>query len=408
MKEKIQAFLQKVADWTEKNEFLQILQGAFALIMPLTLIGSLFTLLNGLPITAYQNFITSIGIKDALAIPYNFTYGYFSIYVAFAFAYTYARKKGLRKDAVILGVLGIVNYLIVCPDGDTASWIGTLGIFSALVIAYLTAFVYKKIIDKKIVINMPESVPPAVAQSFVALIPSFVTITLALIIHIIFMLTPLVSFPNAVYVLARLPISALTGNIFGEIMFGLYVQLLWFFGIHGGMTVMPIMSVVFMQNQVENLAAYNAGTPLPHMFTGGGIGFGYWSIALAFIVFSKNKGPREIGKLGLIPSIFTISEPLVFGVPIILNTVFFIPYVILPVFFLITTHLLQVVGFLSYANGAQVAWVLPDLIQDSLIYGWKGVVVGVVFNVINFFAWSYFIKLNDRQLAKQTQAAVAE
>ena len=154
-----------------------------------------------------------------------------------------------------------------------------------------------------------------------------------------------------------------------------------------------------------NLAAYTAGQPLPNMFTGTvllGEGF---AINLAIILFSHREELKQIAKIGLVPYLFNISEPTNFGVPVIMNPNFFLPYLLGPVIGWVVTHGAQWIGFLGYNNGTSVAWTLPTTVQAFFYYGWQGIVVNLVVTAIMFLLYIPFVKMNDAALDKADSEA---
>ena len=157
-----------------------------------------------------------------------------------------------------------------------------------------------------------------------------------------------------------------------------------------------------------NLAAYQAGQPLPNMFVGMVLGGEGLAVNLAILLFSHRKELKEIAKIGIIPYIFNISEPTNFGIPIIMNPNFFIPYLITPVIGWVLTHGFQLIGFLGYNNGTQVAWTLPTTVQAFFYYGWQGAVVNIIISICVFLLYIPFVKMNDASLDRADAEAEKE
>jgi PTS system cellobiose-specific IIC component len=170
------------------------------------------------------------------------------------------------------------------------------------------------------------------------------------------------------------------------------------------MIVMNIMMLVFMPLQLENLAAYQAGKPLPNLVSGTflSVGTGSLVFVLALIIFARSKTASSVSKIAIVPSFFGIDEPSYFGIPMIMNPVFFIPWVVIaPVLTVFGTYILNVTGLLPYASGASIGYNLPFFVTNFVSYGWKGVVWGFVFFIINFIAVIPFIMAYDRQMLKR-------
>ena len=285
--DKLVLFSSKMA----QNKFLQTIQHAFMRMMPITMIGGFASLFKGLSIPAYQAWIQSTPIYNMLSAVYQFTIGMLGIYVAFLVAYEFANTYGVKKSGGLgIGLFSLANFLIVTPftapaDAYSAAtlstqWLGASGMFTALIVAFLTGFIFKLCEDHNLSIKLPEQVPPMVAVQFTALIPGAISVIVFGIVSVIFAATPVGSLQQAIYSIVSAPLGALSANVFGEWILMLVLYLMWFFGIHGGVTVGPVMMLLFTQLQMENLAAFQAGAPLPHMITGTNLSYGSGSLPL--------------------------------------------------------------------------------------------------------------------------------
>lgn len=398
---KFQEWLTKISDAMLNCKPLMILQGAFQMILPFTIIGAIGSLINGLPFEAYQDFIAKIGLKSVLSLPYDCTFGYFSLYLAFAVGYQYMTKKGMKKNAIISGLMSIFSLLIVTPTEQFATYIGTVGTFGAMIVAYLTASSMHFIYNRNWTIKMPAGVPQGVANSFMALVPGFIIAAVMVLIRFIFALTPWGDLQSALFTLVRAPLMAIGCNVFGEVMFYLVSVILWFFGVHGGMATAPIYMALFINNQAENLAAFQANQTPPNMVVGLGINYSILAVVLSILIFSKNKGARSIAKISFLPALFEIQEPVSFGLPIIMNPIFFIPYIICGTTPILGTRLLQMAGFLGNSNCIAQNQAVLSVVSSFLNYGWKGIVVSIVFTIIAIFIFAPFVRMNDARLAKE-------
>ncbi len=397
---KLQSALMKFADIIGKNRTLLILQSSFQMMLPFLMIGSICSIFNGLPIDAYQQWIISVNLKSVLSLPYDCTFGYFSIYLSFAIGYQYMQKNGMRKNAIVTGLMAVTSFLIITPVAMKDYYIGTMGMFGAMVIAYVTGWIMYTIYKKNWTVKMPEGVPSGVASSFMALVPGFIVVFTMMALTFLLSLTPLQDVQNALFTLVRAPMMALGCNIFGELIVFTMVSLFWFFGIHGGMAIWPISAMLFTQNTAENLAAFNAGTAIPNMITGPGytISASMVSIVIAVLLFSKNSGLKSVAKVALAPSAFEIQEPISFGLPIIMNPIFLIPYLCQAILPFLGTRLLQVVGLLNNAPCLNINQAVPSVVGAFANFGWKGVIVSIVFTMISVIIYAPFIRMNDERL----------
>jgi len=403
---KLENWLIKLSDSLVKFKPLMILQSAFQMMLPFLIVGSICTVFNGLPIDAYQEFITNVGLKNVLGLPYNYTFGYFSIYLAFAVGYQYMIKNGMRKQAIVTGLMSILSTLIITPVEMLQVYIGTMGMFGAMVIAYITGVLVRFIVKRNWTIKMPEGVPSGISNSIMALVPIFVVVFAMMALNFVMSLTSLGDVQTALFEIVRLPLMKVGCNIFGEFIIFTMISLFWFFGVHGGMAIWPITAMLFTQNQAENLAAYSAGQAIPNMITGPGylINYSMIAIVIAVLFFSKNNGLKSVAKVALFPAAFEIQEPISFGLPIIMNPIFLIPYVGTTLGAFLGTRILQLIGFLGNApciSGFNQA--LPAVVNAFVNFGWKGILVSISFTIIAVFCYAPFVKMNDKRVEKITQ-----
>ena len=398
--EKLRNTLAVFAEKMNNIKTLQIIQKALAMIMPVTMIGALFSLLSGLPFDPWQNLINSTGLASAFNLVYNCTYGYYSLILAFCMAYQYCVANKQRKNALAAGILALCAFLISCPDGGAGTYIGTMGMLGAMIVGIFTGWLFKVLVEKNITIRLPEGVPPMVSQSFVALIPSAVICLVFMVLNFILAKTSLESLQTLIYTVVRVPLTVVGANAVGELVMVVYCTLLWFFGIHGGMVMMPIIQVVFMEATMANMNAYAAGLPAPNRYIGMvllGEGF---AANIAILIASHRAEIREIAKIGFVPYIFNISEPTNFGVPIIMNPNFFVPYCITPFVGFLMTHGAQWIGFLGNSSCISAGWTMPVTVQALFYYGWRGAVVNILITIVMTLIWIPFVKRNDAALDK--------
>ena len=166
--------------------------------------------------------------------------------------------------------------------------------------------------------------------------------------------------------------------------------------------------MLFMQLQMDNMTAYQSNLPLPHKFIGDALSFGTGSIPLviAALIFCKSESCKSITRLGFLPAFFGVDEPVYFGLPMILNPIFFIPWVLIaPTVSVFGTHILKTIGLLGYANGTAGANAsnLPFFVGNMMNYGIGGLIWGFVLFAIIVIAYIPFIKAYDKQMLDQEQ-----
>lgn len=412
----LQDNLQKLSDFCSKNITLNIISSAFMMILPFMIVGSVFSLLQGFNIQAWQALITSNGMHDLFGVPVQFTTNFISIYITFCVGYQFAQKHGLKKQNLNIALTSILSFFLItpyvagvgyAPGNIPTTYLGSQGMFMAIIVAFMTGGIFKFSIDKNLVITLPEQVPPTISKQFSALIPSFLVVFFFLAIRFAFGLTSYGDAQTALYTIMRGPLMALSSNIWGLYVLQILAMLFWFFGIHGGAVVVPIIMLLFTSLQLENLAAYAAGNPLPNMITGNSIvlGNGSFPLVLCMFLFAKSKSNKSITRVGLIPALFGVDEPSYFGYPMILNPLFFIPWVILtPTLLVWGTYLLQVLHILPYASGASAGNFMPFFVTNFVSYGWVGVIVGCIYLVLGVLIYYPFVKSYDKmQLQKEAE-----
>lgn len=418
----MEKFLDKLIEISAKfaqNSVLNVIQGAFMMLMPVTMIGGFTALFNGIGFEAYQAFITSCGIKSILSVIYQWTIGMFGVYVSFLVAYQFAKTHKCAKSEIAVGITSLICFLIVTPytlpedpygaASLPVSWLGSSGLFTAIIIGFTVGYIFKFCQKNNIVIKLPEQVPPMVSAQFTSIIPGALSMILFGILNAIFINTPLGSFHQLIYSIVSTPLNAVGSNVFGYWILMIVLYGLWFCGIHGGMTVGPVIMMLFMQLQMENMTAYQSGQALPNMFVGDALSFGTGSIPLviAALIFCKSEANKSITRLGFLPAFFGVDEPIYFGLPMILNPMFFIPWVIIaPTVSVFGTHLLKLIGLLGYSNGTggQAAANLPFFVGNMMNYGISGLIWGCVLFAVIVLAYVPFVKAYDRQvMARETE-----
>ena len=328
---KLTSFLEKhlmpIAGKIGNQKHVQAIRDGIIVTMPLTIIGSVFLIIGNFPIESYTNWLVKTGIAEKLSYPVSASFGLMGIVACIGIAYRLSEKYNV--DPLTGAVLSFCTFVLVTPyqipflkDGQSQGsvmgvsfdYLGSGGLFVGLIMAILTVEVYRKIVQKDIIIKMPDGVPPAVSKSFAALIPGFVVITMAWIIKLGLMYTPFVDMHNIVKVLLVRPLTLVGGTYWGAIVVTLLIHLLWMTGIHGAALIMGIISPVTNTLMGENLAAYQAHTVIPNVVTtqffdifqsmgGSGVTF---SLAIILFLFSKSRQLKEIGKLAIGPAFFFI------------------------------------------------------------------------------------------------------
>ncbi|MGL4676615.1 MAG: PTS sugar transporter subunit IIC [Brevinema sp.] len=411
--EKIEQPLLNLAAKIEGNKYISAIRRAFVMMMPYIMIGSLFLMIEAFPLPAYQNFMKSTfgdNWGSIISLPLKATFDIMAVFIAFLVGQQLAKQFNL--DDISVGLWSLVAFLMLTPYGQipdigTAiplTWLGSRGMFVAMIVGLYTAGIYKIFIDKKIYIQMPDGVPPEVIRAFQSLVPGLVITTGAFIVRLVIEQTPYATLHNLIYTVLALPLVVLGTSFMGAILTVIAISVLWSVGINSGSMVNGFVRPFWLENQAQNLEALRAGEPLPHIITEqffdivwmGGAG-ATLSLLLAIFLFARSKHVRGIGTLSLVPGLFNINEPILFGLPIILNPVMLIPFNIVPIVFVITQYIAMSIGLVARPIGVIFPWPTPALISGFLTVGGISGTLMQLFNLIlGALIYLPFLKIIDK------------
>ena len=360
--------------------YVQIIQRTFITFTGLLIVGSLFLLLASFPVQGYKDFIGTFSAKFAAASGVGTSFiGLFVVISASFATIEYYNKNGENNDILGPVILSVACFFLVVPaqtvktfiegkdpgafTGVPTDFLGPKGVFAALIIAIVTAELYRFFVRKKLVIKMPEGVPPMVAQAFVALIPSLLIVTFWWLVRVVFN----INLPQIIMNVFQPLITA--GDSVATVLTSSFLnRILWSVGIHGGNVVGSVASPIWTQMNVANQAAMAAGESLPHLFSGVFYDNYIW-IGLAplsaIMCFSKSKRIKALGVLSLPAALFNIGEPLIFGLPIVMNPLMMIPFVLSYMVIAVVAVILVSTGILPVPV-LTVPWITPAPIKAFL------------------------------------------
>ena len=398
--------------------------------MPATIIGSIFLLIGNFPINGWSDKMASIfgaNWQTPLNQVSGATFDILALIAVFGIAYAYTRNEG--HEAVPAGILGIISFLIVTnafvvtEAGEVVggvipkAWTGGQGMICAIIIGLLVGFIYSLFLNKDIRIKMPESVPTGVSNAFTALIPGVVIGTGSMIIYVVCDAVKGISMTEIIYEILQIPMQSLSDSLIGIILIMFFISLLWWCGIHGPNVVMAIMSPILTANALDNQSIIDAGQALVAgdnakivtvqmvdifgKFGGAGITLGF---VIAGIIIAKSKQMKSISKLSLIPGVFNINEPVIFGLPIVFNPLMLIPFIIVPVLAVIMTYASIALGFIQPFTATQVPWTTPPIISGFLLSGWQGAVLQIAILAVAIVVYLPFMKMLDKEALKQEES----
>lgn len=419
---------------------IQALRDGMLLSLPFIMVGSVFLLLASFPVPAVADWMNRTGLTHFWNQAYGASFGIVAIFAVVGIAYTWSKNE--HVDPLPAGMTAFVGFLIIMNpttpvmDGSKTvisaakaptlltgfidrTWLGGQGMIAAIIIGMITGWIYSWFIKKKITIKLPDQVPPAVAGSFVALIPAAVLTCLWLAVYAGFDKLAGTTMTEWIYHTIQTPLQGLSDSFGGILVMTILVPFFWFFGVHGSTLVGGIVGPILSANALQNAeifkkygyvdAAHGGHIVIQGLFdqfstvTGAGMTLG---LVVFMTFFAKSQQMKGIGKLALIPGIFNINEPVLFGVPLVLNPVLALPFFLMPPLSAGSTYLLIKAGILPYLNGVQVPWTTPPVISGFLIGGWKVAVWQAIILIISFFIYLPFARKYDTVLYMQEQEAI--
>lgn len=414
--------LGKLSTVLSKNMYITAIKDGMLAYMPFTVIASIFLIIAFLPIQPYTDFISTITHSEPaiwqgkLALVNSASLGLGGILVLFTVSHNMAKQLEINQLQVQL--TSFVAFMLLVPFGASkqvasfidVTYMGAQTIFLAIVTAIFSAKIYKFIDDKNIKIKMPDSVPPAVSQPFESIVPSLLVVTVFWLVRLVidgFHGGSALAIFNAIL---GAPLQAIGGSLPGIIIVKVFSQLLWFFGIHGDSIVNGVMTPILQVLQESNKAATLAGQVPTHIinqsFWDNFASIGIVGSIVAICIVAKSKRYKEMRKIAGIPYIFNIGEPTLFGIPLMMNVTFFIPFLLANVASIVISYIAFATGLVPIATGlAQVPWTTPIIISGYLVTGSiAGSILQLVCLVVVTLIWIPFIKIEDKKIVKEEEA----
>lgn len=405
-----------------------IRQGIVA-TLPLTIVGSFFVILLNLPITGYAEFIEPY--KAIVDVPFRFTVGILALYATYGMGAALAKSYDL--DEVGGGLLATVGFLIstVVPvqvvepvEGVIASGrylniasLSSSSLFGAIVASIISIEIYRIMKEKKITIKMPEGVPPEVSISFAALLPALV------IILLFWILRHFLNFDiSALLSKLLMPLKdVLAGNsLIGGLITVFLITFFWALGIHGPAIMGPVIRPIWDVSIAENMTEFTNGVAasnLPNIFTEQFLQWFVWiggagttlALVLLFLT-SKSKYLKSLGRLSLLPGLFNINEPIIFGAPIVMNPVLAIPFILAPLVLTTLSYFLTITGIIPLMM-ARLPFTMPSPVAAVMSTNWNlmaGVLVIINFVIALVIYYPFFKMFEKQQLSKELLHEVEE
>lgn len=426
---KLEKLLMPMADKLGKNKILVAIRDGFLITTPLIIVGSIFLLIANFPITGWKEMVGQFLGPDWQTWFTNVsraTFNVIALLSCMGTGYAYARELG--GDKIQGAAVALVSFFIVMPtripyvgvDGPATlsglgfTYIGSDGLFLALIISLTSVYVFNWVYKKGWTIKMPDGVPPAVCDSFAALIPSAVVMTLFFLIRIGFEFTPYETAHNFIFQVLQTPLQGAGNTLPAQLLYVFACNAFWFFGINGPAVANTVFEPITKILTMENLEAFQAGLPLPNIFTSSfgnfftnyGGGGSTLSLVIVMLLFCKSKRITQLGKLSIVPGVFGINEPIIFGLPIVLNPILVFPFIFVPILNRTLSYFATVAGIIPYTTGVALPWTTPIGISGYLSTGsitasfWQ---FGLLF--LGCLIYFPFIKMLDKQYLQDEEDA---
>ncbi|WP_238883470.1 PTS cellobiose transporter subunit IIC [Clostridium sp. YIM B02551] len=414
-----------VAAVIANQRHIRALRDGLAITMPLIIIGSIFMILGNVPVPAFNDFINGIfgsGFTAKLLYPTRVTFDIVGMLAVFSVSYQIAKDQDV--DGLSAGAVSLAAFLLLIPvqninaklsDGTALNlgktWqtanMGAGGLLVAIFTAIIATEIFVFVIKKNWVVKMPESVPPAVAKSFAAITPGLIIITLFFLIRLGFEATKFTTVFSFITQFVGAPLSKVGLSFGGMIVTVFLYMFFWSLGIHGTRVVFGVMDSVLLPAMDQNRAALEAGQHLPNIITKqfydnfvniGGCGAAI-GLVIAILIVGRSKQLKTLSKLALAPAIFNISEPIIFGVPIVMNPIMMIPFILSNLSIAILTYVAMALNLVSRPAGIAIPWTIPAPISGFLATNgdWRAIILQLLAIALSVVIYLPFVKVWDRQ-----------
>lgn len=399
--------------------------------LPVTLAGSLFLIIRFLPIPGWNNILESVlGVNYGIILSYPIVATYDMVGLITLVSVSYRLATSYKVDPLAGSVIAICGYFTLTPSFHIQNiveldktmeisgvwalqYTGAQSLFVILLCSIVSVEIYRKIIQKGIVIKLPDMVPPNVSNNFIAIVPTLVVLSIMLVIRILLEMTPFGTIHNLINQTIQAPLMSLGNTLFGYAVLIFFKDLFWTIGIHGPNALQPILQPMEILFRDANRLAFEAGDSLPYIFSPpfrtlfiqlGGSG-NTFMFTLMCLFLGKSERIKSIGKLALGPAIFQINEPIIFGVPVVLNPVMMIPFVLASFSGVLIPYLGMSIGLVSKLPGIGIPWTTPNIINAYIGSGGSisVVVTQIIVLIVTGLIYYPFFKMIDKQALKEEQ-----
>lgn len=398
----------------------QAISGGFMMTLPITIGAALFSILANFPVLPVNAWLAKTGLTAQFNDMLSGTLAIISVFVVISIAYIYTKKLNKPKASPLVGaILALSSFIIFMPHtiagkkeqiaGISFDYLGSKGIFVAMVVGLVVARIYVALSqNKKLLIKLPDSVPPMVTESFEPMLVAAVMMIGVCAVRVGLSFTPVGNLFDLVQVALAGPLTHVGGSIPAMLMIAVLGNLLFFFAIHPNV-INSVITPITLTMAMANLEAFKVGANMPYkeimitsaFFANDGAG-NTLSLLLAILIFGKSARYRALSKVTIVPNLFNINEPVIFGMPIAFNPILIIPFVLAPVLSGAIGYIAVHTGFIAHYNpasaiGLAYIWTLPKLFTSFVVMGWQGFVTRLISIVATIFLYLPFMKLLEKQ-----------
>ena len=428
MLKKLEKVLMPLAEAIGRNKYLMSIRDGFLVSTPLLIAGSVFLIIANFPIQAWMDWLAATVINQEtgetlatfLSKPSDATFTIMAVFAVMGIAYSFAKQVG--TNPLFGAAVALMSWFLVMPytvagsvdvngaavavslSGISLGWLGAKGIFVGIICAFVSVHIYTWVEKKGWVIKMPAGVPPTVVESFAALIPAVFVMTVFFLINMIFGAFGTNVF-DIIFEFLQTPLLNLGDTLGAMVVAYIFLHFFWFFGVNGGSVVGAVFNPILQTLSLENLEFFRTGVGEGNIIcqqfqdlfaTFGGAG-STLSLVIAMVVFCKSKRIKNLGKLSLAAGIFNINEPIIFGLPIVLNPTMLIPFMLVPTLNIVISYFAMAMGFVPICSGVNIPWTCPLVISGFLATNWVGGLLQALLLILGVFVYMPFIKIMDKQ-----------
>lgn len=441
----MEKYLLPIASKIGNQKFLIALRDSFIGTMPVVMTGSIALLLNAFLVDVPGQFgITSIPETFSWLVDINnliFKGSLAIVSLLFIFALGTNIAKIYKTDTLSAGLVSISGFIItlgnsitktielpgsneetlktiftgtdsIAVSGNDLSFtvtglipgaqINSNGYFTAIFVGFLATIIFCKLMNKNWTIKLPDTVPPAIAKPFMSIVPGFIALyTVAVLTYLFNMFTGEL-IVDWIYKVLQIPLLGLSQSFYAVVIVAVLTQLFWFFGIHGGNVMAPIMEGVFGVALLANMEAFQNNEAIPYLWNSVSFGAFVWYATLGLLIAifwkSRNTHYKEVAKLGIVPCLFNIGEPVMYGLPTVMNPILFIPFLLAPAMMATVSYFATSLGFVAPVTQS-VTWVMPPILYGffSTGFDWRAIILSVVNIVIATLVYLPFVKMADKE-----------